>query len=294
MQNNRRRRIPTRLNLALFFALFGLQVAWLSGVSAWLTLPVLLLTNAYWALLHEAIHGALHPDAGWNRRLGRFLAVGHGAPFGILRHGHLLHHRFSRTLEASECYAPEEVPRWRAALRHYATISGGLYAGEVLAGVLVWLPERLRQRWGRRLAGRDEIAGRLLAHVEAHPPQLRAARIDALSYMVVYGSAFWAWGTAWPLLLLGIVGRGAIVSLFDNAYHYGTPLGGDPAEVRNHRLPSWAGWLVLNFHWHGVHHHAPTLPWTALPGKAAALGAKAEGGHFSGAWRQWRGPIPRR
>src|SRR6185369_13557397 len=73
-----------RLNLALFvahagttlFLYFGLPLLLLpiNPAWAWLLVPVTLAGNGYWALLHEAIHGQLHPDQVVNRRLGRIMA----------------------------------------------------------------------------------------------------------------------------------------------------------------------------------------------------------------------------
>lgn len=283
--------IPAYLNLCLAAAFLGLQGAWLFAGEPWLALPMLFITPAYWALAHEAIHGVLLPRWAWNKGLGRLLGIAHGAPFGVLRLAHLLHHKYSRTLDASETYDPTITRPWLAQARHYATILGGLYGSEVLAGLLAWLPAGIRERLLNLVAGPNDLAGRLEDHYRRTAERQEAA-LDAALALLVYGGAFLAWGEAWPWLLASLLARALLVSLFDNAYHYGSPLGGDLADVRNHRLPAWAARCVLNFNWHGVHHRVPTLSWPYLPAKARELGAQASAGYFSGALRQLAGAIP--
>jgi fatty acid desaturase len=67
--------------------------------SAWglLLVPLASTHHTLWSLVHEAIHGTLATPSRLNERLGRLLAVLHGAPFAVLRLGHLLHHRHNRS-----------------------------------------------------------------------------------------------------------------------------------------------------------------------------------------------------
>jgi len=285
------RPIPIRLNLVLAAGFLALQGGWLFCGEPWLAIPMLLITPAYWALAHEAIHGVLVPGWAWNKRLGRLMAIAHGAPFGVLRLAHLLHHRYSRTLDASETYDPATTRPWVAQCRHYATILGGLYGGEVLAGLLAWLPAGPRGRLLHFAVGDNDLARRLADHYR-RPVERRETAIDAALALALYGAAFLAWGEAWPWFLASLWARAALISLFDNAYHYGSPLGGDLADVRNHRLPAWLAPAVLNFNWHGVYHQAPSLPWIWLPAQAEATGARPSASYFGGALRQLAGAIP--
>src|SRR5690348_1340114 len=59
----------------------------------WLLVPLTLLTTPLWSVLHEAIHGGLFADRRRNDRAGRLLAIAYGAPFALLKSGHLMHHR---------------------------------------------------------------------------------------------------------------------------------------------------------------------------------------------------------
>jgi hypothetical protein len=82
----------------------------------WLLVPLALLTTPHWSLIHEAIHGTLLRSRWWNDHCGRSLAVGYGVPFALLKTGHLLHHRYSRTArERTEVYDPA-VKTWTATL----------------------------------------------------------------------------------------------------------------------------------------------------------------------------------
>lgn len=111
--------IPLRLNLALcaaFTALQGLCLVVLpvNTAWAWLLLPSTLLTNPQWTLMHEALHGHLHPRPHTNERLGRLLHVGFGLSFHLVRYGHLAHHRFNRfPLDRPEIYDPAPGAWWR-------------------------------------------------------------------------------------------------------------------------------------------------------------------------------------
>src|SRR5690349_1480566 len=108
---------------------------------AWLLVPIALTTVPLWSLIHEAIHGGLLRERGWNDRLGRVLAAGYGAPFTLLKAGHLLHHRFSRTpRERTEVYDPARTTWLAAARAYYPRLLGGLYAAEMASVLLALVP----------------------------------------------------------------------------------------------------------------------------------------------------------
>jgi Fatty acid desaturase. len=144
------RSIPARLNLLL--AVLALTMSgWLWIVLplllpalpalGWSLLIVVLATTFYWSLLHEGIHAVLLPDRRLNDVLSRLLAIGFPAPFAVLRFGHLKHHQFNRTaIDRSEVFDPALTTRSAAAWRYYPQLLIGLYASEVAALLLVWLP----------------------------------------------------------------------------------------------------------------------------------------------------------
>jgi fatty acid desaturase len=272
--------------LLLIFPLYGRTLPAAEsvlGIAVLLTLPT-------WSLLHEAIHGNLHPSSHWNRRLGRLLSIFYSAPFAALRCGHLLHHRYSRTEELSEAYDPQTTSWSAAVLRHYFVVLGGLYWAEVFVGLLVLLPRGLRKRVENRVSPPGEMSLRFRDRLD-QPTVLAETRVDCLLAMALLALSVCLYREHWALLLAVLSGRAMLVSFFDNAYHYGTATG-HPDKARNHRFPVAASWLVLHFNYHGVHHLYPALPWFKLPAKATEIDAQWAGGFFSAPLRQLRGPIP--
>ncbi|MFR9776362.1 fatty acid desaturase [Micromonospora sp. MS34] len=256
----------------------------------WLLLPTVLLTTPYWSLVHEAIHGLLLPDGRWNDRCARLLALGYGAPFALLKTGHLLYHRYSRTeRERTEVYGPAARSRAGVAVGYHLRLLGGLYLLEVASVLLAALPGALWRRLARRLDGPDSVAGLLLDGVRRR--HLRAFRWDSAAIVLGHGAAVVAYGRHAWLLFAAVAGRALLVSVADNAYHYGTELD-RPLEAMNLRLPRFLELFVLAFNLHGVHHRHPGLPWHRLRAAFQADGDRLHLGWFAAVARQLRGPIP--
>jgi fatty acid desaturase len=257
----------------------------------WLLVLPLLITNNWWAFIHEAIHGTMFPDRGINRLAGRVQAILYGAAFDLLRWGHLLHHGLSRTeRERSEVYAQGRDRPACFALAYYFRLLGGLYLFEVLGSVLLLLPGRWLRGLGARLDSPCNLVGPLVDKL-LERTILRAARLDTAAILVLYAVAFLLYGDHGWMLVLALAGRGLLISLVDNVFHYGTPLD-DTRYARNLELPSWAAGLFLHFNLHGAHHLKPALPWQALPGFHRASGAGFQGGFLQAVVSQFRGPIP--
>ncbi|MDE1672952.1 fatty acid desaturase [Nocardia gipuzkoensis] len=126
----------------------------------WVLLPLALLTTTFWSVIHEAVHGNLHHRRVRNDRYGRVLAVLYGSPFALLKAGHLLHHRYSRTRERAEVYDPATSSWAKAAPGYYLRLFGGLYLLEVAAVVLAALPAAAVRRLARAVDGRTRWRGR--------------------------------------------------------------------------------------------------------------------------------------
>jgi fatty acid desaturase len=270
---------------SLILQLFVIPLAMLPG---WLLVPLVLTSTPLWSILHESVHGSLLRDRTWNDRLGRALALGYGAPFILLKSGHLLHHLFSRTpRERTEVY--ESPSSWAShAPTYYLRLFGGLYLAEVASVVLALAPRRLWHRLRHLLDTPDTITALLFDAITGR--RLGQFRLDAVLIVLIYAGAFLAYGSRWWMLLTVLAGRALLVSLADNAYHYGTALD-EPLEAMNLRLPRPLESFVLAFNLHGVHHKHPGLAWPDL--RAAFL---ADGGRFDLGWwhavaRQLRGPI---
>ncbi len=111
---------------------------------AWTLLPLALLTNPYWSLIHEAIHDLFHPNRNVNAFFGRFLSILFGAPFRILRMSHLVHHKLNRRpIEGTEYYDRAKGTRAGAAPGYFFQIFLGLYLVEVLSPLYFLLPQTL-------------------------------------------------------------------------------------------------------------------------------------------------------
>lgn len=267
--------------------LLRVDAAW-----GWLLVPLVLTTTPFWSLIHEAIHGALLRDRARNDRVGRMLAVLYGSPFAMLKIGHLLHHRYSRVRERTEIYDPAVTSRLGAAPAFYLKLLGGLYLLEVIALVLAVLPARAIRAVGRRVEAPDSVGGLLLDRV-AQPAVLDKFRTDAAAIAGVHTLALLAYGAHWWMLLAALGGRALIISLSDNAYHYGTDLDA-PREAMNLRVPRPLERFALNFTLHDVHHRHPGLRWYELRERFDAEGGRYHLGGFTAVARQFRGPIPLR
>lgn len=255
----------------------------------WLLVPLTLTSPYLWSLLHESIHGSLLRRREWNDRLGRALAVGYGAPFALLKSGHLLHHRYSRTLkERTEVYDQTITSWWRQAPAYYLRLFGGLYLAEAASNLMALAPRAAWMRLGSRVDSPESVTAQLLATVASR--KLGAFRVDALLIAVIYATAFLAYGPHWWMLLAALGGRAFLVSVADNAYHYGTRLD-EPLEAMNLRLPIALEKFVLAFNLHGVHHLHPGLAWHDLRGTFLAEGGSFEMGWWAAVGRQIRGPI---
>jgi fatty acid desaturase len=298
--------IPARANLLVAGAIGGGELLFLFGVpgllaaghgwAAWLALPFALATVPHWALIHEAVHGHLHQRAAVNDGAGRLLAILFLAPFDALRFGHLSHHALNaRATERPECYDPR-VRRWLgAALVFYVRLLCGVYLLEVASSLLSLLPRRALRPVVRKIFYDGEPdAGHMADRAERMllaSSTLSRIRVDSVAAISLLAVSAWTYGAAWPVLALALLGRAFLVSLMDNAPHYGGPLA-DPDQGYDMRAPAGLDRLVLHTNLHGTHHRYPNLPWTALPAAFRADGEGYAGSYLVVPWRQLKGPVP--
>ena len=290
--------IGANLGLAIFYVAVNLyQFLFLplmllpnSMVWAWTLLPLALLTNPYWSLIHETIHDLFHPNRGVNAFFGRFLSILFGAPFRILRISHLVHHKLNRRpIEGTEYYDRAKGTKTGAAPGYFLQIFLGLYLVEVLSPVYFLLPRRLLVWVRERFIRPDGVSGLLMQNwlgAEA----LREIRFDGLLTILWLTLSFLCYGAHWPLLVAVLSARALLISFLDNVYHYATPVD-DVFYARNLRLPAAGTKLLLYFNLHGVHHINPAIPWIDLPEAFDVEGGKYQGEYFAAALSQLRGPI---
>ena len=276
----------------------GILPRWPEAVAWAVILAALVVTPLHSALLHEAIHGRLFATASANRWGGRALAVAIGVSFEVIKFGHLTHHRFNRHELDRPDVLDDGAPAWRRAAAwpgYYMHLLGGVYLKEILGSLLFFLPVRILERLiDRTLRSREPatVAIRHAAHrALAHRDRLWRVRGDVAAATLLYGLSAWAYGSAWPMLLAFLLLRGAIVSLMDNAAHYGTPavIGAPASDLR---VPRWASWLMLHQNLHNLHHERPDLPWSVLPAVFARPGERLDGSYVTAVLRQFLGPRP--
>jgi fatty acid desaturase len=246
----------------------------------------------HWGLTHETIHGKLVRSDAWNRRIGRLLGIALCLDWDMMRFGHLLHHRANR----HDRDRPEELKRGQswlsAAGPFFFHLLGGQELGGMIAPLTVVLPLGGTEWVTRRIFAGEANADICAAALRtfADPARRRRIRLDFAAILALLGFALWCWGTHWPVLAAAIAARFAVLSLLDNAPHYGTPRDSGTAAY-NTALTRPLGLLVLNANFHGAHHQASHLPWQELPREFARSGAGYDGSWIASVLRQFRGPV---
>lgn len=261
------------------------------GWAGFLVALVALATPFNTAVLHEAIHGRLALNAVRNDRMGRMIAICVGVSFDVVRFGHLAHHRSNRhALDRPDVIEPGQRAL-AAGVKYFGHLFGGLYLTEIVTTLAMWLPRRSTIYLLKRAMASDEptITEIRIAALRVLDRRVWQIRLDALAIIAAYGLAFYLYGAYWPLLLAAIAARGFIISLQDNAPHYGTPaVIGAPAH--NSSTPRWFALFILNQNLHAVHHDRPDLHWNALPGAFGMARARYTGDYLALLLRQFRGP----
>jgi fatty acid desaturase len=295
-----------RINLALLAVMAGITLGALLGVPllllpagahwGWLLVPAALLTNFFWALHHEAIHGGFHHGRRRNLLAGRCMAILLGSSFHLLRFAHLMHHRHNRNpIDRPDTYDPALTRRFRARVVFLGSLVCGLYLAELVAPVFSALPRaRIRRIIDRVYRDDDKAVAaiRLAAHrTLLEPRRLAMIRVDAaLAWALIIASAV-SYGRHWPMLVGFLGARGLLISVFDNVYHFATPID-RPDYARNLSLPAPLRLLVLNMNLHRIHHARPALPWWALPAEFRAAGDVYDAPLLRVAAAQFAGPVP--
>ena len=292
--------IPLKLNLRLtalvlaaaLVQLFVVPVLLLPRQPVWAfaaAVGLSLVTPLMRALMHEAIHNRLAIDRRLNDVLGRALAVTSGVAYDPIRFGHLTHHRFTRhELDRPDVIEPGKS-RVVACATYYLGLLGGIHAREILASLAMLLPKSVLLFLADHGVPKDDALRVLRGAIRRTlDRRLRRARTDLLAAALIYAAAFYFYGAWWPILFAAMAVRALIVSLQDNAAHYGTPAV-LRAPAHNTRLAHFARTFMLNGNLHGVHHDRPELPWTALP-KVPQATENLTVGYLALIARQLRGP----
>jgi len=295
--------VPQNLNFSLaaiqFFAnvlqFFILPHYLLQKSMHWslVVIPLAVLNNPFWALIHEAIHDLFNSSSRTNVAAGRLLSLFFGSPFHVLRLTHLSHHKFNRSpLEkGTEVYDPTRSSKLRANFVYFFYIFCGLYLLEVFSTLIFFLPTASFYRLGRGLVDHGNAQEKWLANKFMDAKTVSEIRIDGIAILLIFGLSAFCYGMHWRVLVSILVIRMFLISFMDNVYHYGSTLN-ITASGHNLRLPRVLSVLILNFNFHRVHHHNPAVPWPKLPELFAEHADSFDRGLLTAAVNQLGGPIP--
>ncbi len=259
---------------------------------SWVIIPISILNNPFWALIHEAIHDVFSSSSRTNAAAGRLLSIFFGSPFHVLRLTHLSHHKFNRSpLEkGTEVYDPVRSSKLRANFSYFFYIFCGLYLLEVFSTLVFFLPPKSFERLGRRLVDCGNAQEKWLAAKFMDAKTVREIRIDGLAILLLFGLSAFCYGAHWRVFASLLALRMFLISFMDNVYHYGTTLN---VTVSGHNLwlPRILSVWILNFNFHRVHHRNPAASWQQLPELFAEHADRFDRGLVTAAVNQLRGPI---
>jgi fatty acid desaturase len=224
------------------------------------------------------------------------MAILLGSSFAVLRFGHLMHHRYNRNpIDRPDVYDPALGSRFRARLGFLFNLICGVYLIELAVPLVCLLPRPFIRRVVERAYRGDDPALRAIRQSALRlfldSRRLATIRTDALLSAGLIGLSALLFGDYWPLLAAFLLARAVMISVFDNVYHFATPID-RPEYARNLWLPAPFRLLILNMNLHRVHHGRPALPWWSLPAEMRAAGDDFDAKLFPAAIAQFAGPVP--
>lgn len=289
--------IPARLNelllLAAAIASGALLVVASHADAVWVRIAAALAfsfsANTLFSLLHEAVHGILHPDAAMNRWLGRFAAAWFPTSLALQRGFHLTHHRNNRSPSERFDYIEAGDIAWLKRLQWYGILTG-LYWVVTQFGLLVWLcaPVLLRVPILRRAGSRTAEQTSARAYLAVFDAiDSRVARLELLASLAFQVSLFFALdldAAGWVLCYAAFAIHWSALQYADHAF---SPLDAHDGAW-NLRVNPVSRALFLNYHYHRAHHRNPTTPWLHLRGLVDPAEPRPS---FLRVWlSMWRGP----
>lgn len=289
--------IPARLNLLLLAAAACVSAGLLfmashSGhwaVMLGAALAFSFTANTLFSLLHEAVHGILHPDATVNRWGGRFAAAFFPTSLALQRGFHLTHHRNNRSPIERFDYIERGDIAWLKRLQWYGILTG-VYWVVTQIGLIIYLvaPVLLRlpvlRRAGERAA--EQTSSRAYLAVFDNTDS-RVVRLELLASFAFQAWLFVALDltlAGWAICYAAFAIHWSALQYADHAY---SPLDAHDGAW-NLRANPVSRAFFLNYHYHLAHHRHPTMPWLHL--KAMVDPAEPQPSFF-GVWlSMWRGP----
>jgi fatty acid desaturase len=275
----------TMLCLLLMVPLFAAHYPYICLIIIILLIPV---NTICWSLIHEGIHRNMHPDQKMNEFMARSLSIMLGNSFHVLRFGHMMHHQYNREWE-SEIY-PADSNKLKATFNHYLKMLGGLYLIEVLLSYLVGISTVKYTNTIVNLIFSDEHRRQAVRQMLLKPSTVVKVRLDCLMITALYALSFYLYGMYWWLLAVIIAGRAVIISLMDNAYHYGTPLD-NSVPAKELYIPAPLATMILNFNYHLTHHKNAGLSWRHLPQEHVKQNRSFDDHLIPALLDQFKGPL---
>jgi fatty acid desaturase len=286
--------IPARLNLVIATVqlLLLCTILWAAGrVETWagvagLSLAYGIVMNSAYAMLHEAEHNLLHPNAIVNQTVGTILALFFPAPFHLIRQGHIGHHIRNRSDdEAFDLYFEDENRFWKY-VQLYGTLTGLFWALIYVTNVIVvFYPPVITARQARFDRTTQAFAESL------NPKYRRLIHLEAALVLALHAAMIYFWHIPIVNYLAVMFGFGFLWSAMQYAHHYGTV-----RDVQKGALNLRTFYLLdlvwLNHNWHLNHHMTPTVPWVYLPFMSERN--EVRGSLLKAYARMWRGPRPSR
>lgn len=223
--------------------------------------------NTCFALLHESVHGVLHPNRAVNRWLGRINAALFPTSYTFQRATHLGHHARNRTdVEMFDLYYPTDN-LFLKRMQIYAILTGAPYWAAVVLGCVIFtfVPglfnlKILRSKESQVIqhAGGDAMISGLDKVPAAH------VRLETLMFLIIQAGILaamsWNWA-AWLLCYLAFAVNWSSLQYTDHAF--------SARDVRNGawnlKVNPITRAFFLNYHDHLAHHQYPWVPWIHLP-----------------------------
>ena len=236
-------------------------------------------------------HSRVFNASGWvNCTVGRLLLSVSALLFTFF--GSLtFHHKFNRArnVKGTEIYDSLKVSRLRASLLILLYFLRADWL-EVASIFIFFVPPSVFHRMRRRLFDqgfRRKMVGRTIYGRDArtaNPHRWTGDLPDIELQRLLFGRH-------WLMFAALLMGLTLLVSLHDNVYHYGMPVG---VAVSGHNLfmPKFFATLVLKFHLHRIHHRHPNVPWIELPDYFARQSETYDQNFLIALVNQLCGPIP--
>ncbi|HVI87294.1 MAG TPA: fatty acid desaturase [Dongiaceae bacterium] len=291
--------IPAGLNQVIFVLsiLIVSGSLWLASHAAtvWTMIAAAIVfsfvNNTIFALLHEAVHGALHPNRRINDTMGRLTACFFPTSFSIQQAFHLTHHRHNRTPdEQFDLIRPGDNKLLKYA-QWYCILTGlyGLSPSIFCLLYAIWPGLFRLPGWARNDTGigHQTSAAIYFDAVKKIPMwHVRAEVALAIFVQIALFQLLDLHFAAWLLCHACFVVNWSALQYADHAFSPLNPKDG----AWNLKVNPLTRMLFLNYHYHLAHHQAPQVPWLHLP-KLVPPGSEQPA-----FWRiylcMWRGPQP--